>query len=228
VWEPAGDGPFPVVYALPGSGNSAERDLDVFATEVASRGVLVFGTDITPARARNDTECGYRYVVDAADQYGGDINQPVTMIGYSVGATMALVHGLGEASFGPDSNLDVGCPPGVERPDVIVSINGPHVSTSQVEERVVYWGNTKAEICLIAAENDGVVGSHESVTAHELLADAGYSAEYIEIPNANHWEPVFHDMAYGNYSTLDSDHPAGQATVQATLDAIGITTEATD
>ena len=91
VWAPDGDGSWPVVYALPGSGGDARRDMAVLATGLASRGVVVFVTDYgslaSVADAARFTECGYRFSLDFADQYGGDLSQPVAMDGYSLGVT---------------------------------------------------------------------------------------------------------------------------------------------
>lgn len=220
VWAPDADGSWPIIYAIPGSGGSATRDLDVIANELAKHGVVVVGTDF---RNENDVECGYRFAREVAVDYNGDISQPVTILGYSAGATGAVIHGLSEESFGPDSILDVGCPPGVVRPEIIVSINGCHTGTTNIEGRVRFWGNQDARILVISGANDEVCGTVQSEQAQTALQDAGYDVSLVEIPDANHWEVIFHDMAYGTYSTLETDNPSGQATVQAVLDFIGIT-----
>lgn len=218
VWYPDADGSWPVVYAIPGSGGSAQRDLDVLAGELASHGVVVVGTDF---RNENDVECGYRFAREVAGDYNGDITQPMTILGYSEGATGAIIHGLSD-SFGPDSTLDVGCPPGVGRPEIIVSINGCHTQNTNIEGRVRFWINEDARILLISGAEDEICGTLQSEQAQTALQDGGYDASLVEIPNANHWQVVFHDLAYGNYSTLESDDPSGQATVEAILEAIGV------
>ena len=76
--------------------------------------------------------------------------------------------------------------------------------------------------------DDDVCPARGSIAAQELLTEAGYDATYVEIPDANHWQVIFHDQSYGTYKTLEPDDPAGQATVQAVLDAIGITTDTTN
>jgi acetyl esterase/lipase len=223
VWAPEAAGSWPIVYAIPGSGGSAERDLATTATELASHGVVVFGTDFrpTPFLGQQDMECGYRFIRDIAADYNADMTQPVTILGYSAGATGAMVHGLSEESYGPDSNLDLGCPPGVPRPDIIVSINGCHASETNVEDQVRFWDNQDARIVLISGAEDEVCGTWQSEQAQTALRDAGYDVSLTEIPDANHWQVIFHDMSFGNYTTLESDEPAGQATVTAILEAIG-------
>jgi hypothetical protein len=197
----------------------------VFAGELASHGVVVFGTDYSGS-PEYAVECGYRHVLEVAPDYGGDLTQPVTLFGYSAGGSGAFWHGLGEDKYGPDATYGaIPCPPGAERPGIIVSVNACHVTTTEIEGRIRFWGNPDAQITLISGDSDDVCGAWQSIEGHRLLVEAGYAATYEEIPDANHWEPVFHDLAYGNYSTLDADHPAGQATVRATLDAIGIRTE---
>mgnify|MGYP001828146006 CR=1 FL=1 len=230
VWSPVADGSWPVVYAVPGSGGSAEGDLGVLATELASHGVVVFGTDVVSSSHQRDIECGYRFTRDHADDYGGDVTQPVTMVGYSVGAADALIHGLNSDAFSPESTnpVDVACPPGAPRPEIIVSISGCHVTFTGVEGRVRYWDNKDADITLVSGADDDVCRSKESIEAQAVLRAAGYNASYVEIPDANHWEVVFHDLSYGSFKTLETDNPAGQATVETILTAIGVEQQATE
>ena len=65
IWAPDAEGSWPVVYALPGGFGDARRDLEVLATELASHGVVVFGTYMSTtgnvADLQRDTECGYRF-----------------------------------------------------------------------------------------------------------------------------------------------------------------------
>jgi len=62
VWSPGGDGPWPVVYALPGRSGLAQVDLDVLGPALAEQGVLVIATDYrtgdTVAYTDRDVECG--------------------------------------------------------------------------------------------------------------------------------------------------------------------------
>jgi hypothetical protein len=62
VWSPGGDGPWPVVYALPGRSGLAQVDLDVLGPALAEQGVLVIATDYRTGDAvaytDRDVECG--------------------------------------------------------------------------------------------------------------------------------------------------------------------------
>lgn len=222
VWEPDGEGPWPVIYVVPGSGGSAMRDFDVFAQELASHGVVVFGTDFVMASGKRDVECGYRFMSDTVAEHGGDLTRPITFLGYSAGALAALDHGLNGNAYGPDSILDVGCPPGAQRPGIVVALNGCFLTWPDLESQVRFWDNRDAEITLISADGDEVCGSQHSIEARRILSDEGFDVGYVEIADANHWEVVFHDLAYGTYSTLDADLSAGQETIQAVLNAMGI------
>ena len=230
VWSPDADGSWPVVYAVPGIENTAEGDLGVLATELASHGVVVFGTNVEWQSHQRDIECGYRFARDHAEDYGGDLSQPVTMVGYKEGAADAIIHGLNSDAFSHEGTaaVDVACPPGVPRPEIIVPIGGCHVTFLEIEGRVRYWDNKDAEIILVSGADDDVCVPQESITAQSVLQGAGYDVSYVEVPDANHWEVVFHDRSYGSFKTLETDDPAGQATVETILTAIGVEQQATN
>jgi hypothetical protein len=194
----------------------------VLATELASRGVVVFVTDYgslaSVADAARFTECGYRFSLDVADHFGGDLSQPVTMGGYSLGATAVLYHGLDENEYGPDGYYDE-CFSGAPRPDVVVGINGCYVG-SGFPSALGSWGNPDADFVLLYGSEDTNCGPTESEAANDWLQSKGYSVDLVEVADANHWQVVFHDNVDGEYLTLPADDPAGQATVQAILDAI--------
>ena len=112
VWAPDADGSWPVVYALHGTGGDAQG-LAELATVLAGQGVVVFAADyrseLMPTQqwqdVYRDTECGYRYARSVASTYGGDLDQPVTIVGHSLGASIALAMGLNEAVFAPAWHL---------------------------------------------------------------------------------------------------------------------------
>ena len=155
VWAPDGDGSWPVVFAVHGSESKA-KDLEVLATELASHGVVVFAADTrtVPFNAPNyeqDVECGYRFSRTIADEYGGDLTQPVTFVGFSLGATAVLYHGHG-AQFGPDGWYDE-CFEVTPRPDVVVAIAGCHKKFDYpVGARE--WGNPDADVVLVSGSED--------------------------------------------------------------------------
>jgi len=127
VWAPMADEdddrPFPVVYAIAGSGGYGS-DWDVIGSALAARGVVVFATDYHQEdmgigrfdRIIKDVECGYRYVREVAAAYGGDLEQPVAGLGHSLGAELALGGALDDVSLVPGGTYDE-CFAGVERAD---------------------------------------------------------------------------------------------------------------
>jgi dienelactone hydrolase len=226
VWAPDAEGSFPFVYAIPGSGGYAERDMDVLASELAGQGVVVFGADWRTAQPgvanmEKDVECGYRLTRELAEQYGADLSQPVTWAGFSLGADAALYLGLNESEFGTDGWYQE-CSPGVPRPDVIVGIEGCHIE-NEFPSGVRSWGNSDVDILLIAAGGDSPCGPANSAHAEGILEAKGYTVRVAEISGASHGEVVFHDDTGeegDDWTTLERDNPAGQETVRLILEAI--------
>ena len=172
VWSPDADGSWPVVYALHGTGSSAQ-DLAELATALAGQGLVVFATDYRSELtqtgqwkdAYRDTECGYRYARGVAAEYRGDLDRPVTIVGHSLGATMALSMGLNESVFGPDGEFD-SCPGETPRPDVVVPLSGCHY---EYEGRTfafdpVVWDLTydESELVLEVGAEDNVCEAWQS------------------------------------------------------------------
>ena len=101
------------------------------ATRLAEQGVMVFSANYRTdedagfvlSEVEQDAECAYRFGRSVAADYGGDLQRPVTMIGTSLGATVALEHGLQLQQLGPDGSYDK-CFSGETRPDLIVGISG--------------------------------------------------------------------------------------------------------
>ncbi len=228
VWAPPGEGPWPVVYALHGLGGSHQAWAEI-ATRLASQGVLVFAADYRSVEGaaegrwdyvEQDTECGYRFVRSIANDYGGDLNQPVTMVGHSMGATRVLEIGLNEAAFGPGGTYTE-CLAGEPRPEVIVAIAGCHYEFAGYDFgfSTAGWTNKGANLVFIAGEEDAVCEAWQSEDAGDELRSAGYLVEHIEIAGANHFTPIFGDFIGDQWVTIP-DEPAGQEVVQTILDAI--------
>ena len=103
VFAPDAEGSWPVIVAFHGVGGTPE-DMAEIATRLAREGNVVFaptyGTDITTQegvdQAGVDAECGYRFARSIAAEYGGDLDQPLTFVGWSLGASAALAIGLTE------------------------------------------------------------------------------------------------------------------------------------
>lgn len=235
VWAPDADGTWPVVYAMPGSGGSAVRDLGVLAEELAKSGLVVFAADVF-ADSYDEmvqySECGYRYSLQVAEDHGGDLARPVTMLGFSTGASGAVFLGLNSAgAYGPDGVYEV-CPPAAERPDIVVSIAGCHYTLSNLEHELGSkpsvtanidttwnWDHKTAEILLVAGSEDRQCQPFQSIGAQETLQEDGFEVMYVGIEGAGHGELVFHDTD-NDWAELPSDDPRGQAVAQVIIDTI--------
>jgi predicted esterase len=222
VWVPKGNGPWPVVYALHGLGGR-HTDLGELALQLTDRGILVFSAQHSAPdwlSTEQDVECGYRYVRAIADQYSGDLDLPVTFVGFSVGATLVLNHGLAEDAYGPDGLYKV-CFDGAPRPDVIVPISGCHYQFSgdQFGFNTAGWTNRDAHLSLIAGGQDSVCEAWQSRDATAILESAGYDVDLVTIDGANHFTVIFHDIVDDQWQT-DPTQPAGQKVVEVILEAI--------
>jgi dienelactone hydrolase len=225
VFAPDAKGPWPVIVAFHGIGGTAE-DMAEIATRLAREGSVVFAptyrSDISTqkgvVRAAVDAECGYRFARSIAAEYGGDLDQPVTFVGWSLGATAALGIGLTE-EIDPTGEF-VSCFGQVPRPDIIVAISGCHYEGGQLDLLdTSAWGNKEADVILLAGEKDTRCASWQSEDAADELRSAGYDIDLLMLDGANHYAPVFHDLQDGQFVVV-ADDPAGERTVEVILDAI--------
>ena len=225
VFAPDAEGPWPVVVAFHGIGGTGQ-DMAEIATRLAREGSVVFvptyETDITTQegvdRAAVDAECGYRFARSIAAEYGGDLDQPVTFVGWSLGASAALAVGLTE-EIDPAGEF-VSCFDQVPRPDNIVAISGCHYEGGQLDlVDTEAWGNKEADIFLLAGEKDTNCPAWETEDAAAEMRSAGYEVDLLMLDGADHFAPVFHDLQDGE-SVVISNDPAGERTVEVILDAI--------
>ena len=219
VWSPAGDGPWPVVYALPDSG-IAQHDLDVLAPALADRGLLVIGTNWHTGNETDadfDVECGYRYAREIAEDHGGDLSEPVTMLGNGLGGFVATVQGLDDSRFGPDGSYD-DCFTGTDRPDLVITLGTCH--NDYLDNAGPYYNNTEGKVVIIAGQDDDICQASLNVAPMlAALKERGIEATTTEIADASHGELVFHDED-NRWAPLPEDDPAGQDTVDAIAQAI--------
>ena len=104
VFEPDAEGSWPVVLAFHGINGSADHMAEI-GKRLAGNGFVVFApnyrTDLSTEQgivnAVRDAECGYRYARSIASDYGGDLDRPVTFVGWSLGALYVIQTGLDEA-----------------------------------------------------------------------------------------------------------------------------------
>jgi dienelactone hydrolase len=227
VFAPEGNGRWPVVVALHGIGGSA-RDLSTLATRLAGAGTVVFAptyrSDLTRADGLNqataDIVCGYQLARAEAARHGGDLSRPVTAVGWSLGASFAVLGGLSSAS-GPSPGDP--CPGGATPPDVVVGISGCYYEyqgrPSTWFEDVSTMGNSSAEVYLIAGEEDTTCPASQSERLAGSLRDAGLRVSLVRVAGADHLAPVLLEKREGRL-TPASDDAAGQLTVDVILDAI--------
>jgi dienelactone hydrolase len=221
VFAPDTDGSWPVVFLYHGAGDTWENVAEL-AEQVAEQGRVVIAityrsndrTGGTRAEIEPDTECGYRYGRSIADDYGGDLDQPVTAVGHSLGATVITNLTLMEDLYGPDGAFDA-CFDGAPRPDAIVSVAGCHRSNGLGS---LSYKNEDATVDLIATSDDQNCPVVESEYALDWFTDHGYDATLQIMGDANHFSPIFHDKVEGEWILLP-DHPAGLETVQVILNA---------
>ena len=228
VWAPDGEGPYPIVYALHGTGVDYGSDWGVIAEKLARAGVVTFAIDYHASdwqtgdftRVIREAECGYRYVLQVADEYGGSSEEPVLSAGHSIGGTYALGGGLGVDRYGPAGTYDE-CFEGAPRPDVVVSIAGCHFEAYGRTFELVpeQFGTGDAALLFIGAEHDETCPAWQSVDAAEVFAAAGYDATSLVVPDATHLSLLGHEVVDGEFVTL-ADDPASAAVAEAIMGAI--------
>ena len=225
LFAPDAEGPWPLIVAFHGVGGTPE-DMAEIATRLAREGNLVFAptypTDITTQegvdRAAVDAECGYRFARSMAAEYGGDLDQPVTFVGWSLGASAALAIGLNE-DIDPTGEF-VSCFGQVPRPDIIVAISGCHYEGGQLDFiDTEPWGNKEADIFLLAGEKDTNCPAWETEDAAAEMRSAGYEVDLVMLDRADYFGPIFHDLQDGQFVVV-ADDPARERTVEVILDAI--------
>ena len=223
VLAPEGKGPWPVVVALHGVGGTG-RDMLALGTRLARAGNVVFlptyNTDLSTAegytRASDDLSCSYQVARREAPAHGGDLTQPVTAVGWSLGADLAVL-----GSLGPASDPSTGrCPGTAPRPDVVVALSG---CFREFEGRPVTWfddltgwTNKDASVRLVAGDADTTCPAEQTDEMAEALRGAGYDVTVTRLTSADHGAPIFHDQS-GHTRTRDA---AGDRAVRIVLDAI--------
>lgn len=224
VFAPGGEGSWPVVFALHGIDGSADQMAEL-GRRVAREGVVVFApnyrTDLTTQEGQvelaRDVECAYRFARSIAAEYGGDLDKPVTFVGWSLGASLAIQGGLDE-EIDPSERY-ISCLSEVPRADVIVAVSGCHNDMPHSLFDPAEWTNALAEIVLVAGGDDTSCPASQSRDAATALRSAGYDVELVTLEGADHFAPVFHEFVDGEM-VLAPDDPAGDEAVDVILNAI--------
>ena len=227
VLGPDAEGTWPVAMVYHGIDGRAEQ-MAVLGEELAPAGVVVFApnyrTDLSSQQgivdAVNDGECGYRFARSVAPDHGGDLDQPMTWIGWSLGALYAVQIGLDEP-LDPDGEF-VTCFAEPRRPDLIVAISGCYYEFEGrpfdlMDESA--WANRDARIILVAGEDDTNCPAAQSEQLAGELRARGYDVTYELLEGADHFAPVFHRDADGAM-VVDPDSSAGREVVDLVTDAM--------
>lgn len=227
VLAPDGEGPWPVVVALHGFGGTGQ-DMVELGTRLAKAGVVVFAptynTDLTTSegltRASDDIVCAYEVARRTAPEYGGDLTQPVTAVGWSLGADFGLLGVLG-----PPADTGTGrCPGEAPRPDVVVALSGCYYEFEGTPvtwfDDLSGWINKDAGVYLVDGDHDPTCPASQTEKLARSLRTEGYDVDVTQLSSANHGAPIFHDERDGRWQVI-TDDPAGEQAVDVILDAIG-------
>lgn len=220
--EPDAWGTWPVVYLMHGLGGSGES-LSTMAAEIARHGVVVFAPDYRStefAHIEQDAECGYRYAVTVAEDFGGDVSRPPAMVGHSMGASLGLFGSMSEDAYGPEGAYDR-CYTGTPRSDVIVAIAGCYYEFegNTFTFDTSPYTNDDAEIVLVVGSEDNVCEPWQSQDAMDALRADGHEVTLIEIDGGDHANVTFHEIVDGEW-LLAPDDPAGNEVVEIIMEAI--------
>ena len=226
VLAPDGEGPWPVVVALHGFGGTGQ-DMVELGTRLAQAGVVVFvptyNTDLTTpdglARAGDDVGCAYQVARRVAPEYGGDLSQPVTAVGWSLGADLVVLGVLG-----PPTDSSTGrCPGELPRPEVVVALSGCYYEFEGNPvnwfDDLTGWSNKSADVHLVGGDNDTTCPASQTERIATSLRTEGYDVAVTQVSSANHGAPIFHDERDGQWEVI-TDAPAGEQAVEIILDAI--------
>ncbi len=222
--DPASDdfGSWPFVYALHGLGGSGEG-LSNTAEQLARSGVVVFAADYRSTELQHvekDAECGYRYAISIAEEYGADLDQPISIMGHSMGAFVGLVGGLDEEAYGPEGTYDL-CYAPVPMPDVIVPIAGCYYEFegNTFPFDVSPFSNLAADIVMVVGSDDEVCEPWQTRDAAATLGGAGYNVSLEELDGGDHANVIFFETV-GDEWVRAEDDPVGSAVVRIISDSI--------
>ena len=218
IWvsAPEAEGPWPIIYALHGTGGTGDG-LAETAGELARHGYVVFSPTW---RTEMDAECSYRYALTIADQYGGDPDLGITGIGHSLGAGVLLIGGLDDAAYAAGGTYD-DCFDGGPRRAVLVPIGGGDKECEDIEfafDPGPFSGRA-VDITLVVANEDPVCEPGHSPEATAKLECVGSDARLAEDDGGNHANDVYFEIVDGEWWTAPGD-PIGEEVVEIILDAI--------
>ena len=233
VLAPEAKGTWPVVIALHGV-NGSGQDMVELGTRLASAGAVVFAptyhsnlaTTEDLVQAGDDISCAYQLARRTAQNYAGDLSQPVTVVGWSLGADLVLLGSLQHSASDTQSGR---CPGQVPLPDVVVGISGCYYEFDGKPvswfDDTTGWSNKGTAIHLVDGDRDTTCPAWQTEKVASALRATGYQVHVVQLAAANHYAPVFHDMRDGQWHVI-TDDPAGDQTVHVILDAIAAARQA--
>jgi dienelactone hydrolase len=226
VLAPDGEGSWPVVVALHGLGGTGQ-DMVELGIRLAKAGVVVFAptynTDLSTPEgltgASDDIVCAYQAARRIAPEYGGDLTQPITAVGWSLGADFVVLGALG-----PPTDSGTGrCPGEMPSPDVVVALSGCYYEFEGNPvtwfDDLTGWTNKSAGVYLVDGDNDATCPASQTERLATALRAEGYDVAVTQLSSANHSAPIFHDERDGQWEVI-TDNPAGEQTVEIIVDAI--------
>jgi hypothetical protein len=196
-------------------------------TRLAEAGVVVFvptfNTDVSTleglARTSDDLGCAYRVARRVAPDYGGDLTQPVTAVGWSLGADLVVLGSLGP----PTDTSTSRCPGDVPNPDVVVALSGCYYEFEGNPvtwfDDLTGWSSKSTHVHLVAGDNDTTCPASQTEKLATSLRAEGYDITVTQLTTADHPAPIFHDERDGQWQVI-TDDPAGEQAVEIILDAI--------
>lgn len=208
IYQPTSPGPHPVLVQIYGGAwqRGAPSDDGVFAATMADRGYVVFAIDyrhapgaIWPAQL-DDVRASLAWIRVNGAGYGADASR-MAVIGRSAGAELAMVAGFTDPGvravisyYGP-----VDLARGWREPPSPDPIGSRAVAETylggrpdQVADRyaaaspLTHVSNHAPPTLLIYGARDHIVQARFGRTLHDALIAAGASAQFVEIPWADH------------------------------------------
>ena len=184
VLAPEGAEDVPTIVLFPGGPGAFNdrRYLDVMSSALAQQGAVVFlpsyrstATSNTIDDSVEDVRCAIRYARSRTSQYGGDPDRLV-LVGHSYGSSLALEVGANPEAPAPGCLAE-----GDGVPNAVVALAGFVFDVTDPVDAAIPF-------VLMSGSEDGARAGGEP--AAEQLRGAGFEAEYVELPDIDHFEIV--------------------------------------
>jgi acetyl esterase/lipase len=239
VYVPTGPGPYPVVVLIRGgpSGFGGRLGLGLFASQLASAGMIVYNADYRDLASENggypaafqDVACAIRYARATSPTLGGD--GVVTLVGHSFGGLVGSIVALDPTEFQGGCLYD-----GSGRPDAFVGLAGNYdLQYNQGDLYRFFGGDATATaaarsagnpfnyatrspipVRLVAGTADQTVDPNDSVELDSFLVSKGWNVGLTLVPDGTHMSLV--EMSADGSTSLGMIYQAIQVS-EETADA---------